>query len=122
MKVLLIALAMLLPAEDGVLVQYCDRIEINHFYRSCLPQETFCQLILWDGAGDDQKVAAWCMYKVDARPRKSDEGCVLRFNHDGKRREIRASSWWESWTQFDPEMLDRLARPSEHRRGWRHRK
>ena len=102
----------------------CDRVdvlELNRVYdESGRPMLT--QMIFWDWHERDAQshVVAWRLWKDDAFQPTRDwsRGDYVLLWHDGELlREVRASAWRESWTQFDPEMEDRTRFPKSQRRG-----
>jgi hypothetical protein len=47
----------------------------------------------------------------------TDRGCYIATWHDGLTlRQVRAASIRETWTQYDPELIERSVLPKEHRR------
>lgn len=106
------ALLSILPAE-GVAIDRCERIELNHFYDGDA-QPIFDQVIFWD-----QNVVAWRLWKSEAQTPRRDwrHGGYMTIWNDGDRlRVVRAGSFSETWTQYDPELEDRESLPHHLRR------
>lgn len=112
----------LLPAGPGPLVDECDLVELNHYY-DCTGRLVFDQVIWsdWSPADSRWQVIAWRLTKDDLglTPHR-DSRCgafVSRWWEVGVCREVRASCFRETWTQFDPELAERDALPQDRRRG-----
>lgn len=93
-----------------------DRIEVNHFYDEN-GRLVFDQLIFYRLAEDGHSdVIAWRLVKCPAMLpyRCKGRSVVLWFDGDFLRRVV-ALSAGETWTQFDPELLERERLPTEHR-------
>lgn len=114
---------------DTVTRDRCDCLETNHFF-SDEGELVFNQLLFLD----------WCQHKgchrcedwrllkkAHADDRYGSSHIVIRrdyatgewvarWDEDNGPREVRALTYRESWTQHDPELLDRLAHPMERRR------
>jgi hypothetical protein len=108
--VLLAALAILPRAE---LPERVDLLETNHFHDS-EGREVFVQHIAydWHTRHGCHHVAAWALCKSEARHDFTRGEWVVSF----KDREFRAPVYRESWTQRDPELVDREAWPVNQRR------
>jgi hypothetical protein len=97
-----------------------DLIEVNHFY----DQEgrlVFDQVIFYDWSKDDARymVRAWRLVKEPSQVPKRDwqAGGYTTLWHDGDLlRRVDATSFRESWTQYDPELVEREYLPREYRR------
>jgi hypothetical protein len=90
----------------------CTTIEVNHFYDD-LGELRFTQLIFWDGGN----VCDWRM--MSQRPKRnwhSGEWEATWLDKDGSLVTVRAPLMRETWTQVDPEFLERDFWPHEHRR------
>jgi hypothetical protein len=96
-------------------------IELNHYFDAD-GRLIFDQIIFWewfDGAGE-LHVVAWRLCKSPAQIPLRDwsRGGYAATWLDGERfRQVRALSFRETWTQFDPEVEDRQFIPPDHRRG-----
>lgn len=107
--------------DDTVLRDRVDVIEINCYYDHDSNQ-VFQQLIYWEWVSEEHahRVCAWRMAK--------NRHYLPVYNHwtgyweatfmdQGCLRKIRARSLRRTWTQYDPELLDRQHRTPEQRRG-----
>jgi hypothetical protein len=120
----------IVPHDDSVIQDSCDLIELNHHYDD-EGRKTFSQLIFyeWDAYDCRHQVRAWRMLKETAKeatdPRKPN--WQVHFDYERQRwiatgddgecnREVRAGLFRETWTQYDPELLERDILPKEHRR------
>jgi hypothetical protein len=113
--------------NDHVVTDKVDLIELNHFYddNGAL---VFDQVIFWDWhpfvpgrEGGEFVVRAWRLSKLE-RPMATVRdwrrgGYTLIFLDGGVIRKIRAPSFRETWTQYDPEMQNRKMWPEDKRRG-----
>jgi hypothetical protein len=102
----------------------CDRVDVVELNRVYDDQgrPLLTQMIFWDWYEHDARlhVVAWRLWPEDgARPTRDwSQGEYRLLWHDGELlREVWAGSWRESWTQFDPEMNDRVVLPKSARRG-----
>jgi hypothetical protein len=107
------------PACDNV-----DLVEVNHFYDE-LGRLVFDQVIFYDWSANDGRhmVRAWRLVKNDAQlpQRDWERGGYLSVWHDGDvLRQIRAAAIRETWTQYDPELVEREWLPKEQRRELTH--
>lgn len=115
---LLLAVLCILP-RSPVIETRCDVIELNHFYDEN-GRHIFDQLIYWDwcDVACRFQVRAWRMLKSRSQWPILDRrrgGYVARW-FDGERlREVRARAFRETWTQHDPELLEREILSNEHR-------
>jgi hypothetical protein len=118
---LVLASAAGLNPADGVLANdRVDLIEVNHFYneRGSL---VFDQIIFYDWSAAEGRfhVRAWRLVKCPAQipHRDGQRGEYVAVWSDGEvLRRVRSDSFRESWTQYDPELLEREYLPKEHRR------
>lgn len=102
-------------AEDRV-----DLIEVNHFYDEH-GKHVFDQIIFYDWCSKDCRhhVRAWRLLKKPAQLpfRNWSQGDYVAVWHEGDvLRRVRAASIRESWTQYDPELVEREFLPKEKRR------
>lgn len=128
---LVLPLLAIVPIEDVV----CDRVdcvEVNHFYgeqgRLIFDQAIFYD---WSPADERYQVRDWRLVKNPAQIPTRDwargvdpQDRVPRYTAtwlDGEvLRRVEADSYRETWTQYDPELLEREQFPKERRRGLRH--
>ncbi|MBW3596936.1 MAG: hypothetical protein KY475_06630 [Planctomycetes bacterium] len=116
---LCLSAAALTPAEE-VAIDQVDLVEVNHFYDEH-GRRVFDQVIFYDwspGAGRYQ-VRAWRLLKSQSQfPIKNwERGDFTAVWHDGEvLREVRAASFRETWTQYDPELVERDYLPKDRRR------
>lgn len=121
-----VLLVALLCADVGTMqpspvVTYVDKIELNHFYDQ-QGKHGFDQLIFWDWypPDDDFRVRAWRLVKnTNMIPRYNYRTKIVYVRwHDGEYfREIRTTVLAQSWTQYDPEMMDREKLSRDLRKG-----
>ena len=116
---IVIATVGLQPVEDVVNDQV-DLIEVNHFYDD-QGRLVFDQVIFYDWSSIENRyqVRAWRLLKHNAQiPRRNwRSGEFESIWHDGDvLRRVRTKVIRETWTQFDPEILEREYLPKEHRR------
>jgi hypothetical protein len=98
-----------------------DVIEINRYYDHD-GKRVFQQLIFWDWREEEgaYRVFAWRMVKSREQHPVFDHWrgeYTLVFLDQGVLRRIRAPSLRETWTQYDPELLDRQFLSPNQRRG-----
>lgn len=112
-----------LNPTDDVAVDEVDLIEINHFHDE-QGKPVFDQIIFYDWSAADSRyqVRAWRMLKTPAQiPRKNwRDGGYVAVWHDTQNgdvlRKVKSQSFRESWTQYDPELIEREFLPKEKRR------
>lgn len=107
------------PQED-VARDRVDLVEINHFYDEH-GRLVFDQVIFydWSPAHSRYMVRAWRLVKNPAQLPQRDwqEGGYLAVWQDGEvLRDVRSTAMRETWTQYDPELLEREYLPKERRR------
>jgi hypothetical protein len=108
------------PADGPVISDRVDLIEVNHFYNE-QGNLVFDQIIFYDWfpAESAYHVRAWRLLKSPSQFPSFD---VVRQEyvslwHDGELlRRVHSDAFRESWTQYDPELLERNRLPKEHRR------
>lgn len=117
------ALCALVGASPNKLVieDQVDLIEVNHFYDS-QARLIFDQLIFYEWSPRDARfhVTAWRLIKSPSQiPQKRWEDGTYRTTwRDGDvLRSVIATNIRETWTQYDPELIERDYLPREHRRG-----
>lgn len=107
------------PQAD-VAVERVDLVEVNHFFDD-QGRHVFDQMIFYDWSQDvgRYQVRAWRLVKSPTQfpQRDWEQGNYLSIWQDGEvLRKIRAASARESWTQYDPELVEREYLPKELRR------
>jgi hypothetical protein len=95
-------------------------MEVNHFYDE-QGRLVFDQVIFYDWAPEHSRynVRAWRLVKNPAQLPERDwrDGGYLAVWQDGEvLRRVRAASMRETWTQYDPELVEREYLPKERRR------
>jgi hypothetical protein len=109
-----------LPQSD-VACDHVDLVEVNHVYdlegKPVLVQAVFYE---WRPSQGEYHVRAWRLLKSDdQRPvrdfRRGDWRMI--FSDGGILREVRATTFRETWTQYDVERHERDRLPQEYRAG-----
>lgn len=115
---LIFLLLSILPQPSGCIDVECSYVEVNHFYDND-GKKVFSQLILWnDGQFGPQVID----YKMLSRGRFSNEddfkivdytdrNPLLIVEHSSLIFRVRCGSIQETWTQFDPELVNREVYP-----------
>lgn len=119
---LILVAASSVPCE-AALIEWADVIEVNAYYDH-QGNRVFTQLIFWDWKPDcsEYRVFAWRMAKGQRVIRDHDRDCFsITWIDQGTLREVRSRSVRYTWTQYDPELLDRANLPPDKRRGLRKR-
>jgi hypothetical protein len=109
-----------LNPPEHIVSDHVDVIEINHFYDEH-GKLVFDQVLYydWSPAQSRYNVRAWRLLKTPAQiPRRDVErGDYVATWYDGESmRQIRATTVRESWTQYDPELVEREHLPKERRK------
>lgn len=117
-----ILLAALSMGDDrAVLAESVDVVELNHFYDSegghVLDQIVFYR---WQDARH-QVVDFRVVKSPECLPVRQGSYWACLWNDGPRLRLVRAASFRESWTQYDPELVEREYFPKEYRRGLRMR-
>jgi hypothetical protein len=107
------------PQQD-VARETVDLIEVNHFYDEH-GRLVFDQVIFYDWSAGDARymVRAWRLVKNPAQLPQRDwkDGGYSALWQDGEvLRQVRSRSIRESWTQYDPELVEREYLPKERRK------
>ncbi len=107
------------PRED-VASEQVDLVEVNHFYDD-QGRHVFDQVIFYDWAEGHSRhmVRAWRLVKNPAQlpQRNWKNGTYIALWHDNEvLRKVQAKSMRESWTQYDPELVEREYLPKEKRK------
>lgn len=111
--------AICLNPPEHVASDHVDLIEVNHFYDEH-GKLVFDQVIFYDWCPQQCRfnVRAWRLLKNPTQiPVKNwEHGDYVAVWHDGELlREVRADAMRESWTQYDPELVEREYLPKEKR-------
>lgn len=120
----MIAILLALAAANDQTCHLNDRvdlIEVNHYFDS-RGKHIFDQVIFyeWSKPSACFHVTAWRMLKtVEQIPRKDwRSGLYVTMWRDGKEfRRVEANGFRETWTQYDPELVEREFLSRENRRG-----
>ncbi len=95
-----------------------DLVEVNHLYdeqgRLLLDQVIFYD---WSTQHRRYNVRAWKLVKSQSQlPTRNRAGAFVATWHDDRTlRQVVATSMVESWTQFDPELMERQFLPKDKR-------
>lgn len=116
---LLLAALCLNPVED-VARDKVDLIEVNHFYDE-KGRLVFDQILFydWEPIRGRYDVRAWRLLKKPTQVPRRDwrSRKFVAVWHDGEiLREVEAETVRESWTQYDPELIEREHLPKDKRR------
>jgi len=115
----IIALLSIVPLDD-VARESVDLIELNHFYDEH-GRLVFDQVIFYDWSIGETRynVRAWRLVKNPSQlpQREWDSDSYSAIWQDGEQiRNLRSKSLRETWTQYDPELLEREYLPKEKRK------
>jgi hypothetical protein len=115
-----IVLSLGIAPQDDVARESVDLIELNHFYDEH-GRLVFDQVIFYDwcAAGARYNVRAWRLVKSTAQLPQRDwkGGGYQAMWQDGEQiRYIHSKSIRETWTQYDPELIEREYLPKERRK------
>jgi hypothetical protein len=118
---LVVIAALGLSPPAAVLTDTAEVIELNHFFDG-EGRLVFDQVIFWEWYDDvgELHVLAWRLCKSPAQIPLRDwqRGGYSATWFDGERfRQVRALSFRETWTQYDPEVEDHKFVSPDHRRG-----
>ena len=116
---LLILLLSVLPRGEP-LRDRVDLVEVNHFFDEH-GKRVFDQIIFfdWQPRECEHRVRAWRLLKTESQlpVRDWDRGDWRMLWTDGEwLREVRAATYRETFTQYDPEVEDRDYLPKEQRK------
>ncbi len=103
------------PNSHGEFRERVDLIELNHYYDD-LGRLQFDQVIFYEWSPDFRRfhVIAWSLVEGDLRKMPSKvpgnaEYSVKWFDRDSKvQREVRSKLYRETWSQTDPERINKL--------------
>jgi hypothetical protein len=105
----------LLPAPHAPRPVEVDLIELNHVYdgegRPLLSQHIF-----WTRHESEFHVRAWALDQGFRAEKRGGRWRLIVFDKE-RSVEVSALSRVETWTQYDPELLDRKSWPPEQRAG-----
>jgi hypothetical protein len=108
------------PGARDITVDRVDLIEVNHYYDE-QGRHVFDQTIFYDWSAEQSRynVRAFRMLKSPGQMPHRDwrGGGYVAIWHDGSvLRKVEASTFRESWTQYDPELVERDYLPKDQRR------
>lgn len=108
---MLLLLTLVLPSPFDLQVKTArvDLVEVNH-YHDTRGEHVFDQLIFYDWSTQRKRfdVRDWRLLKSESMIPMAKRGhFFIRWHDDGLLREVTALSRRESWTQYDPELLER---------------
>lgn len=120
LQAILIFCLCIVPQSPAVLRDSVDLIELNHFYDEH-GRLVFDQVIFYDWSHDESRynVRAWRLVKSESQlPRRDWEcgGYVVTWQDGEELRHIRSKATRETFTQYDPELLEREILAKESRR------
>ncbi len=116
----LIFLAAVAPRPSSFVVRdNVDLVEVNH-YHDQHGQKVFDQLIFYDWSEQRKRfqVRAWRLIKSERQlPRRDYRADLYRvlWHDEGVLREVVAKAHRETWTQHDPELVEREYLPQDQR-------
>jgi hypothetical protein len=113
------ALLMALLAEPPIVFERCDLIELNVVYCGETGRESFRQLIFWEEIWPDARlhVREWRIVRNPSQyPLKNGVEWRAVVVEDEKITVIRAPTYRETWTTFDPELAERDVLPDNRRK------
>ncbi len=101
----------------NILRDEVDLVEYNHYHDANM-RHVFDQIIFYDWS--DQKkvfmVRDWRLVKSESQiPKREKDYFIIRWHDDGVLREVKASFRRETWTQYDPELIERNNLPQDQR-------
>ncbi len=109
-----------LPPDTNLLVNQVDLIEINHCYDEN-GQLVFDQLLFYDWSPEKghYDVRDWRLLKSSVQvPRRNQEtgGYVTVWRDGNAMRKVHSKTIRETWTQYDPEIVEQEFLPKDQRR------
>jgi hypothetical protein len=115
-----LALSLGIVPQEEVARETVDLIELNHFYDEH-GRLVFDQVIFYDWSAKDARynVRAWRLVKNPSQLPQRDwhDGGYSAMWHDGEQlRNVHSRSIRETWTQYDPELVEREYLPKERRK------
>jgi hypothetical protein len=120
MAMITLLLLCVVPYEpSNVKARTVDRVEFNHLYNENADL-IFDQVIFYDWVEADERfqVRAWRLVKQagHAPVRLPEGGFLSHFEENGAFYRVYAKARDESWTQYDPEVVEREYLPKEKRK------
>jgi hypothetical protein len=116
---LVLWLALGIVPQSTAVVDRVDVIEVNHFYDD-QGRLVFHQVVFYDWCdfAERHQVRAWRLLKSASQfPVRDRRGGYVATWIDGDRlRQVWGGAFRETWTQYDPELVERQALPRECRR------
>jgi hypothetical protein len=109
-----LSLCMTLIPLDIPMVERVDALELNHLYDE-QGKLVFDQWIGWDLSRESEYRVQWWFFAKSGRCMSKRHRMVASV--DGRIIMIDATSFCETWTQYDPELHDRKFHPKNRRRG-----
>lgn len=120
LQLVIALLASVVPQSLTPIVQdRVDLVEVNHYHDE-RGRKVFDQLIFYDWSEQRKRfqVRAWRLIKNDRQlPRRDYDSDLYRvvWHDEGVLREVIAKSQRETWTQYDPELVEREYLPQDQR-------
>ena len=116
---LLMTTSIISSPDASVIRDDVDLVELNH-YHDTRGEHVFDQLIFYDWSRQTRRfqVRAWRLIKSDSQlPRRDyrNDRWLIRWHDEGVLREVSAGSRRETWTQYDPELIERENLPQYQR-------
>ncbi len=116
---LLVTVSIVSAPDASVIKDVVDLVEVNH-YHDARGEHVFDQLIFYDWSNQKRRfqVRAWRLIKTESQlPRRDyrQNNWLVRWHDDGVLREVTSSSRRETWTQYDPELVERENLPQDQR-------
>lgn len=115
----LLSLLFTLQPFTPVIADRCDLVEVNHLYDEDA-RHIFTQTIYFDWCDETCRfqVRAWRLVKRQSlMPAKGGDVFRASWIENGDTlRSVSAKAFRESWTQYDPELIERDVLPSGDRR------
>lgn len=116
----LVLLLLSIVPRDDVARESVDLIELNHFYDEH-GRLVFDQVIFFDWASSESRynVRAWRLVRSPSQLPHRDwagGGYSATWQDGEQSRHIRSKSIRETWTQYDPELVEREFLPKEKRK------
>jgi len=117
--VILFSATVLSVSNASVVKDKVDLVEINH-YHDARGEHVFDQLIFYDWSSQKHRfqVRAWRLIRTESQLPRRDHRAgnwLVRWHDDGVLREVTAASQRETWTQYDPELIERENLPQDQR-------
>jgi hypothetical protein len=117
--VFLLSTSVISVSDRSVVKDFVDLVEVNH-YHDARGEHVFDQLIFYDWSSQKKRfqVRAWRLIKSESQlPRRDHRQghWLVRWHDDGILREVTATSHRETWTQYDPELIERENLPQDQR-------